>query len=138
LLDLAGGKEFKIPSHDRVSALAFSPDGKLLAIAGQGGEWLEDLKILLVNVEDRSIRHVLRGHESLISDLAFLPDGSRLVSGSWDHTVKLWDVALGQSLLTLPMGAKVEDRVERVLLSPDGSRIAASNSGNTVVVWKAR
>jgi WD40 repeat protein len=33
-----------------------------------------------------------RGHTGLVTSVAFIPDGTRLVSGSRDHTVKVWDV----------------------------------------------
>src|SRR5262249_45360473 len=59
---------------------------------------------LLMSVsDDRSIRlwkqqrigeaRVLRGHDSYVYAVAFTPDGSRIISGSWDQTVRVWDAA---------------------------------------------
>src|SRR5262249_26340451 len=67
------------------------------------------------------------GHEGPVEALAVLPDNSRVVSGSWDHTVKLWDAVSGQQLLSLPMGPEPDERVYHLLVSPDGSRIAATD-----------
>ena len=40
-------------------------------------------------------------HEAYVNDLGFSPDGSRLVTASFDNTLKLWDVASGQEVLEL-------------------------------------
>ena len=66
--------------------------------------------------------------------MAFSPDGKRIVSGSWDKTVKVWDAATGQETLTLKghTGA-----VTSVAFSPDGKRIASGSEDKTVKVWDA-
>jgi WD40 repeat protein len=65
--------------------------------------------------------------------MAFSPDGQRLVSGSSDASVRLWDVESGQELLSLP---GVVHGVEHVAFSQDGRRIAAS-TGDRVQFWEA-
>ncbi|MBI3723444.1 hypothetical protein HY251_05760 [bacterium] len=71
----------------RVSALAFSPDGKLLA-------WgREDGAVRVSDLADEKRVLVLSGHSSAVSCLAFSPDGNRLASGSVDCTALVWDMA---------------------------------------------
>jgi WD40 repeat protein len=50
---------------------------------------------------------VLGAHRGSVDDIGFSPDGCRLVSGSWDETVRLWDVASGEQMLALNIGSKV-------------------------------
>jgi WD40 repeat protein len=146
IYDFAAGKvTHTFPDFGNVTALAFAPDGKQLAVGWCVRGW-DDPSIKLVEWETGRTLFAARGHESIVSDLAFLPDGSRLVSGSFDHTVKLWDPETGQDLLNLAMGPQTEQRVEHVLISPDGSRIAATDghpeggggARETVLVWWAR
>jgi WD40 repeat protein len=65
--------------------------------------------------------------------VAFSPDGRRIVSGSHDNTVKVWDAATGQEMLTLERQMSVFS----VAFSPDGQRIVSGCGDGTVKVWDA-
>jgi WD40 repeat protein len=65
--------------------------------------------------------------------VAFSPDGMLLVSGTWDSTIKLWDVASGRELHTLSGHTA---NVDSVAFSSDGKLLAASGSkDNGVELW---
>ena len=66
--------------------------------------------------------------------MAFSPDGRRIVSGSYDKTVKVWDAATGQETLTLKGHSMA---VTSVAFSPDGRRIVSGSEDGTVKVWDA-
>ena len=70
-----------------------------------------------------------------VTSVAFSPDGKRIVSGSSDNTLRLWDAATGQ-----PIGAPLTghtDSVNSVAFSPDGKRIVSGSDDKTVRVWDA-
>jgi WD40 repeat protein len=67
-------------------ALAFSPDGRTLAIGG-------DSKVILCEVATGNARREWTGHQGPVTALDFSPDGKRLVSGGADTTLLVWDVA---------------------------------------------
>jgi WD40 repeat protein len=69
-------------------ALAFSPDGKTLAVGLPNGDNAVDLWELATGRRRRQ----LRGHVMPVTALAFSPDGRRLASGSADTTVLVWDL----------------------------------------------
>ena len=71
------------PLLDAVKAVAFSPDGRLLASGG-------DKTVRLWDPGSGQHQRTLTGHTSIIHGLAFSPDGRLLASGSGDGTVRLW------------------------------------------------
>ncbi|MDR2700823.1 MAG: hypothetical protein LBB72_00165 [Spirochaetaceae bacterium] len=72
------------------------------------------------------------GHSRDVSSVAFSPDGTRVLSGSSDHTVKLWDVENGRELKTF---SGHSNNVLSVAFSPDGTRVLSGSLDRTVKLW---
>src|SRR5882762_10942527 len=77
---------------------------------------------------------VLEGHSRGCMCVAFSPDGERLVSGSYDLTVRLWNTSTG-ALLQVMAGHK--GSVDSVVYSPNGMLIASCSEDHTVKIWDA-
>ena len=75
---------------------------------------------------------ILHEHSSSVNVLSFSPDGSRLASGSYDHTVRLWDGSTGVPITTLEGHS---ESVTSLSFSPDGSRLALGLYDHTVRLW---
>jgi hypothetical protein len=76
----------------------------------------------------------LRGHFGSVNSVAFSPDGQRIVTGSDDHTAKVWDAVSGRELLTLKGHS---GWVLEAVFSPDGRRIVTGSQDTTAKVWAA-
>ncbi len=87
---------------------------------------------MYVAAPDFVLDRTLKGHSGWVTAVAFSADGQRLASGSWDQTVKFWDVATGQGLGTI--ASKIKG-VEALAFSHDGHWLAAESSTNTVALW---
>jgi WD40 repeat protein len=64
--------------------------------------------------------------------VAFTADGSALLSGSWDGTVRLWDARSAAQRAAFDWGI---GRVHCLAVSPDGMTAAAGGADHSVVVW---
>ncbi|KAM3104714.1 TIR domain-containing protein, partial [Phormidesmis sp. 146-33] len=76
-------------------------------------------------------RNRMKGHRGWVHSVSFSPDGKTLATGSYDNTVKLWDLQ-GRELQTLKGHS---ERVNSVSFSPDGKTLATGSYDNTVKLW---
>ena len=67
-----------------------------------------------------------------VMSVSFSPDGKRIVSGSYDNTLKVWDAQTGQETLTLKGHSEAVTSVD---FSPDGKRIVSGSGDKTLKVW---
>ena len=79
--------------------------------------------------------HTLIGHSSSVCSVAISPDEQCLASGSFDKTVKLWNLQTGELLHTLTKHTKP---VLSVAFSPDGKILASASVDDTIELWQWR
>jgi WD40 repeat protein len=77
----------------------------------------------------------LAGHRDWVSGAAFSPDGTRIVTASYDDSARVWDAKTG-SLVAELLGHT--DRILGVAFSPDGTRIVTASADHTARVWDAQ
>lgn len=109
-----------------VVAIAFSPDGRLLASGSI------DTTIKLWETTTWRELRTFSGHTAPVRWVAFSPDGRWLASGANDKTVRLWNLGAGREWRTLAgHGAQVAS----VAFSPDGRWLASGGADKTLKLW---
>jgi WD40 repeat protein len=79
-----------------------------------------------------ALLHVLVGHTGDVTSVSITPDGQTAISGSWDQTVRVWDLASGQCLRVLKGHTR---GVSSVSITPDGQTAISGSWDQTVRVW---
>jgi len=128
--EVKGGKSlYVIPSDGKaVHALAFAPDGGALAV----GYHESGIRVF---GPDPKVARLAVGQSLTVNNLRYLPDGSRLVAGAADNTVRLWDAATGRLVLTLREHGKP---VTGVATGGSPARIVSASVDGTVRIRNAR
>ncbi|MEO1998210.1 MAG: WD40 repeat domain-containing protein [Planctomycetaceae bacterium] len=121
-----------VPFHGIVQHSDWTPYGQplrgvrvLLILLGGG--------LSSVAVADVGPR-ICRGHTNVISAVTFAADGRRVITASWDKTLRVWDARSGAALATL---TGHRDWVFAVAAAPDGRRLVSA-SQHAVRVWNAK
>jgi WD40 repeat protein len=70
-----------------------------------------------------------------VFSVTFSPDGRLIASGSWDKTIKLWDVKTGEEIRTLKGHSEL---CHSVAFSPDGRLIASGSDDKTIKLWDVK
>ncbi|HEV3259357.1 MAG TPA: sigma-70 family RNA polymerase sigma factor [Gemmataceae bacterium] len=139
LIDFESGKtirDFSIDSPESVLAIAFSPDGKLMASGGYENE-KDNYFARLWKVETgKELRRFMHGKQGYgIASLAFSPDGKTLATLGTQAGVllRLFDVDTGKERRAFPKDDHVRPNRGSVAFSPDGKTVAAA--GNSIRLY---
>jgi WD40 repeat protein len=106
-----------------------------LALGQQASKGSRAAAALAALVSQTGWRLMLNGHDNIVASAAFSPDGSRIVSASFDSTARVWDAATGLELMLL----RGHDNIglSSAAFSPDGSRIVSASFDGTARIWDA-
>lgn len=121
-------KPLAIMNYPDFGAFVWSRDGKCMA-------WSSESNIWLAKSPYYELQQIL-GHSGYISSLDFSPDGMHLVSGGYDHTVRLWNVTTGAEQVA---SWSHSDMVADVVFSMNGKYIASAGSWDqTSQLWNVQ
>lgn len=116
-----GNAIFDVSAHDNRIALALN-------------NWIIELWDISGEPDSWSLIRTLEGHTNRVNAVDFSPDGNRLVSGSLDESVILWDTATGD---ILAQGTEHSNSVETVRFSPAGNLFASGSRDTNIILYDA-
>lgn len=118
-------RTFTSPSPVQFSSLAVDDSGEVVAAGST-----DSFQIFMWSVQTGKLLDVLSGHEGPVSSLAFSPAGNILASGSWDKSVRLWNV-FDRSHAVEPFSMSAD--VLALAFRSDGQELAASSLDGQII-----
>lgn len=120
-------RTFTAPQRLSFACLAVDPAAEVVCAGSH-----DSFDIYLWSVQTGALLDQLSGHEGPVSTLAFTPDGRLLISGSWDRTIRTWNVFdRSQSSEVLQLTSDLLC----VTVRPDSAQIAASSLDGQLTFW---
>lgn len=116
-------------SHTDFNSIFFSPDGRHIVTTS-----VMDMSLQIWDAGSGRLLSRLKGHRNLIVGAELSPDGSRIVSNSFDSTARVWETQTGKLLFTIRIGNKI---LNTACFSADGQRILTAGGDNTAALWDA-
>lgn len=109
-----------------IKTIAFSPNGKLVAVGGADGI------VRVWEFEPQTLWHAEQVHAGWLFDLQFHPDGKSLLTGGGDNAIKIW--SFGKEWKARILEGHTDD-LHGVSFTPDGQRVVSGSDDTTVRVW---
>jgi len=137
--DAETGKELQtLTGHtEKITSVSFSQDGKkLLSSSGDpgGDDEKENNHLKMWDLTTGKELVVLNKQKGSVYAATFSPDGKKIASGNWDHSIKIWEAATGKELQTLTGHTYF---VSSISFSPDGKKIASGSWDKSIKIWEA-
>lgn len=114
-----------------VQSCALSPDDRVLVVVGGDSE---EGEVKVVDIQTGELRFLLKGHEKTVSSVAFSPDGTLILTASYDRTLRLWDSRTGRQVRQI----RDTHPVTCCAFSPDGSEILGGGWSFNLGIWDTK
>ncbi len=128
--DIDSGVCINIPEgqFNRFSDIALSADSRIVASVSKRSDW----RITVLEIASGTFIEMSEGHSAEITSIALSVDGRKLVSGSFDRTLRLWDTKSGQCLRVFNGDA---GDVTFVAMCADGCRALSTGWDQMIRIW---
>lgn len=120
-------RTFTAPTRLSFSSIAVDPSGEVVC-AG----CLDSFDVHVWSVQTGQLLDQLAGHEGPVSSLSFAPTGGIMASGSWDHTVRIWNI-FARTQTSEPL--QVQADVLCVAIRPDSKQVVVSTLDGNLSFW---
>jgi WD40 repeat protein len=112
-----------------VQSISYSPAGDMIAAGCYNG------KIHILDTDTVAVQRSLNGHLNCIKSVTWNNDGTKLASGSLDHTVRIWSVGSAGTFESKSTLSGHSDYVRAVSWCPDRTMLASGSDDKTIKLW---